>query len=57
MVLDLADEQPDGKIFILPAKLEECDIPSRLVRWQWVELFRSEGYTRVLAVLRNACSQ
>jgi len=37
--LDIAHEKPEGTIFIIPAKLEECDVPSRLSRWQWVNLF------------------
>jgi TIR domain len=30
--LDLADERPEGSIFIIPAKLEECSLPDRLAR-------------------------
>jgi energy-coupling factor transporter ATP-binding protein EcfA2 len=51
MVLDLADEQPEGKIFLIPAKLEECEVPLRLARWQWVDLFESKGYNRLLSAL------
>src|SRR5215211_2263375 len=28
--LDVADEQPDDTIYLIPVKLEECDIPPRL---------------------------
>ena len=56
MVLDLADEQPEGKIFIIPAKLEVCEVPDRLMRWQWVELYRSGGYERLFAALARASS-
>ena len=38
--LDAADEKPEGTIFLIPLKLEECDVPDRLSRWQWVNLFR-----------------
>src|SRR5258706_289801 len=34
-VLDVADEQPEGTIFLIPVKLEECEVPERLRRWQW----------------------
>ncbi len=30
VALDVADEQPEGAIFIVPVKLEECDVPDRL---------------------------
>ena len=54
MVLDLADEQPEDKIYLIPAKLEECDVPYRLTRWQWVDLFDPEGYSRLLSAMRIA---
>jgi len=37
--LDVALEMPEGSIFIIPLKLESCDIPSRLARWQWIDYF------------------
>jgi hypothetical protein len=52
--LDVADEQPDGTIFVIPARLEECEVPDRLRRWQWVDLYRRNGYGRLLASLRPA---
>jgi hypothetical protein len=49
--LDVADEKPDGRIFIVPVRIEECDVPERLRRWHWVDLFSTEGYEKLLAVL------
>ena len=34
-VLDLADLHPEGAIFLIPTKLEECTVPDRLARWHW----------------------
>ena len=50
--LDVADEQPAGTIFIIPLKLEECDIPERLQRWQWANLFEERGYERLMRALQ-----
>ncbi len=50
--LDVADEQPDDTIFLIPLKLEECDVPERLSRWQWVNLLSPTGYERLLRALR-----
>ena len=50
--LDVADEQPEGAIFIIPLKLEDCDTPERLCRWQWVNLFEEKGYQRLMLALR-----
>jgi hypothetical protein len=49
--LDIADEQPEGAIFLIPVKLEDCDVPERLRRWQWVNLFEENGFTRLMRAL------
>lgn len=51
--LDVADEQPEGAIYLIPMKLEECEIPDRLKKWQWVELFNPRGYQRLVNALRS----
>jgi len=50
--LDVADKQPEGAIFLIPLRLEECEVPERLRRWQWVNLFQERGYERLLRALR-----
>ncbi len=50
--LDVADEQPEGAIFIIPVKLEECIIPDRLRAWQWVNYFEPNGYERLMRALQ-----
>ena len=49
--LDVADEQPEGAAFIIPARLEECKTPSRLSKWQWVDLFTDIGFERLKRAL------
>jgi WD40 repeat protein len=53
VALDVGDQQPEGVIFIIPLKLEECDIPARLRRWHWVNYFEAHGYERLLRALRR----
>ena len=48
--LDVADEQPEGAIYIIPARLDDCQVPSRLTKWQWIDLFEEKGYEQ----LRNS---
>jgi len=50
--LDVADEQPEGALCLIPLRLEECEAPERLRRWQWVDLFQRPGYERLLRALR-----
>ena len=51
--LDIADEKPEGTIYIIPVRLEECDPPERLQRWHWVDLFDTNGYNRLLVSLQK----
>lgn len=55
--LDKAMEKPDGIIFIVPAKLEECDVPQRLNRYQWVDLYRDDGRKRLMLSLNKRAAQ
>lgn len=50
--LDIADEQPDGTIYLIPVRLGECNIPERLRRWQWVDIFDESGYNRLMSSLK-----
>jgi adenylate cyclase len=49
--LDVAEEQPEGAIFIIPLRIEQCDVPDRLARWQWVNLYDERGYERLVRAL------
>jgi len=49
--LDEAEKQPEGTIYLIPLKLEECDVPERLQRWHWVNLFEEKGYERLMGSL------
>ncbi len=39
LALDVLDEQPEGAISLIPARLEDCDVPDRLRMQQYVDLF------------------
>lgn len=51
--LDKADEKPEGSIYIIPLKLEECRVPDRLSDWQWVNYYDADGYDRLLSSFRE----
>lgn len=50
--LDVADEQPEGSIFLIPLRLEDCEVPGSLCSNQWVDYFKPSGYERLLKALR-----
>ena len=39
LVLDVAMNMPEGGIFLIPLKLEECEVPRRIRTWQWMDYF------------------
>ncbi len=53
LALDAADLRPPGTIFIIPARLEECEVPERLMHLQWVNLFEKGGHKKLLAALNK----
>jgi hypothetical protein len=57
MALDIADEKPEGTIFIIPARLDDCRVPDRLRPYQWVDLHTKGGYERILGALRVRANQ
>ncbi len=53
--LDRAEEKPEGKPYIIPVKLEPCELPRRLRRWQSADWYRRRGQEALLArLLREA---
>ncbi|CUU58166.1 TIR domain-containing protein [Parafrankia irregularis] len=52
IALDHADELPDHEVFIVPARLDECDPPSALQEYRWVDLFTADGFRQLTRALR-----
>ncbi len=55
-VLNIAEEKPEGTIFVIPLRLDECVVPRRLRNWQYVDYFpasqRKWAYQRMLESLK-----
>lgn len=51
--LDIADEKPDGTIYIIPLKLERCDVPGRLSSWHWGNYYEKGSYKKLLHSLKK----
>ncbi|MBI3165705.1 MAG: toll/interleukin-1 receptor domain-containing protein [Chloroflexi bacterium] len=56
LALDTAMEKPEGEIFVIPARLEECDNLESLRKWHWVDLFESDGYIKLMQALQKRIS-
>lgn len=55
--LDKALELPEGRIFLIPVRYEECEVPFSLRRYQWVDLFDEAGYNRMMRALKFRAAQ
>lgn len=53
LALDVADEQPEGSIYVVPVRLEACTVPDRLSHLHWVDLYADGGYYRLSRTLRG----
>jgi len=54
--LDIALEKPEEVIFIIPLRLDECELPRKLRSWQYVDYFpagnRDGAYQRLMQSLK-----
>lgn len=57
LALDRAREMPEGRVFLIPVKLEKCDVPYSLKEYQWVELFVEDGMERLIKALNARAAQ
>lgn len=51
LALDRALEIPPGEIFLIPARLDDVDLPYALRDFQWVDLFAESGMKKLAASL------
>ncbi|WP_263353336.1 toll/interleukin-1 receptor domain-containing protein [Acidicapsa acidisoli] len=57
LALDVADHQPEGSIFIIPLRLDECEVPDRLRTWQWIDIFTDDGFEKLVKALRRRADE
>ena len=53
IALEKAALIPDNEIFIIPARLENCDTPDSLRHLHRVDLFEANGYKKLMQALRK----
>ena len=55
--LDVDTEKPDGTIFLMPVKLDECEIPDSLGHLHWLNYFQDEGHEQLLTSLQTRANE
>ncbi len=51
--LDIALEKPKGTIFLIPLKLEECEVPDEIRHLHWIKLFEGTGFSQLVKGLQH----
>jgi hypothetical protein len=51
LALEKANFLPDDEVFIIPVRLEECDMPDALRHLHRVDLFKAGGYKKLISAL------
>jgi formylglycine-generating enzyme required for sulfatase activity len=54
---DSTIEELNGEIFVIPVRLEACDLPEYLRNWQRVDLFEEDGYEELMRALQAQANQ
>lgn len=51
LVIETAAEMPFGGVYLIPVKLDDCEVPLELSEKQYVNLFAEDGFERICEVL------
>jgi hypothetical protein len=51
LALDAADEAPDGAVFVIPLRLDDCEVPPRLRHLHWIDRVDSDTFSSLVRVL------
>jgi hypothetical protein len=49
--LEIQKEQLEGEVYLLPVRLEPCDVPEKFRPFQWVDIFEPDGPERLRNIL------
>jgi hypothetical protein len=51
--LKILDTIPEGEIYLIPIRLDQCEVPSKLEHLQWVDYFEEGGPGKLFDALRE----
>ncbi len=51
--LHIWEEQFESDIYLIPVRLEDCDVPESLSNFQWVNLFEEDGFILLLKAIQE----
>jgi len=53
LALDVQKEIPDNRIYIIPVRLDDCDVPASLSNFHWANWFEDFGKRLILKTLEH----
>ncbi len=56
-ILDKALEKPEGVIYVVPLRLDDCQVPHSLKNLQWVDYFETAAYEKLLQSFQACASR
>lgn len=51
IALQVLEEVPEGRVYVIPVKLDDCRIPERFSNLHWAELFSPQGLDSILRAI------
>ncbi len=52
LALDVWQEKADRAIYLIPVRLEDCEVPEVLHTFQWINLFEEDGWTQLVKAIK-----
>jgi formylglycine-generating enzyme required for sulfatase activity len=56
-VFTMSEEKPEGTIYVIPLRLDDCVPPSKFKQWQWVDYFNPSTREKLIRSLRVRASE
>lgn len=57
LALKMLDMQPEGRLYLIPVRLEECEVPGRFSKLQWCDIFKKDGTANLLSAISEGIKQ
>lgn len=55
--LEIAEQQPENTIYLIPIKLDQCKFPLHLSRWHFINYFEDKGYDKLIHALKKRANE
>ena len=55
-VLDILDEIPDNEIFLIPVRLDDCNVPADFADIHSADLYREHGFDQIIKTILSQLS-